>query len=319
VVGGGSLRHRSAKRVRRFADIPAIAARACDRSFMPSPLRDESPGYHHIWCRGNNKRPIVVDDFDRFVLLALIDSIGSQYGWQIAAHCLMDNHYHLVIETPQPNLSIGMRHLNGNYARVFNDRHDRCGHVFQARFRSILIDDGSYFLAACRYVVRNPVRAGICARPDEYRWSSYRDTAGTGSADLPLALDRLLSSFAPTLRLAQASYRRFVDPNAEDDFDVQGERLGSREFLRNTFGHDLPIPEIPRRQIEPFPPTLEELFAAGETPIATAYRRHGYTLNEIASFLGCHYATVSRRLRHEEARTAIDRTPVAVVPRPAAG
>jgi REP-associated tyrosine transposase len=287
---------------------------------MARPLRICFPGaIYHVTSRGNARENCFRDETDKLIFLKILGRAIDRYGWLCVAYCLMDNHYHLVIETPQPNLSIGMRHLNGNYARVFNDRHDRCGHVFQARFRSILIDDGSYFLAACRYVVRNPVRAGICARPDEYRWSSYRGTASAGSADLPLALDRLLSSFAPTLRLAQASYRRFVDPNAEDDFDVQGERLGSREFLRNTFGHDLPIPEIPRRQIEPFPPTLEELFAAGETPIATAYRRHGYTLNEIASFLGCHYATVSRRLRHEEARTAIGRTPVAVVPRPAAG
>jgi REP element-mobilizing transposase RayT len=282
---------------------------------MARPLRICFPGaIYHITSRGNARENCFRDETDKLIFLKILGRAIDRHGWLCVAYCLMDNHYHLVIETPQPNLSIGMRHLNGNYARVFNDRHDRCGHVFEARFRSILIDHGSYFLAACRYVVRNPVRAGICARPDEYRWSSYRGTAGTGGADLPLALDRLLSSFAPTLRLARASYRRFVDPNAEDDFDVQGERLGSREFLRNTFGHDLPIPEIPRRQIEPFPPTLQELFAAGETPIATAYRRHGYTLNEIASFLGCHYATVSRRLRYEEARTAIDRTPVAVVP-----
>jgi REP element-mobilizing transposase RayT len=287
---------------------------------MARPLRICFPGaIYHITSRGNARENCFRDSTDKLIFLKILGRAIDRYGWLCVAYCLMDNHYHLVIETPQPNLSIGMRHLNGNYARVFNDRHDRCGHVFQARFRSILIDDGTYFLAACRYVVRNPVRAGICARPDDYRWSSYRGTAGTGAAELPLALDRLLASFAPTVRLARAAYRRFVDPNADDDFDVHGERLGSPEFLRNTFGRDLPIPEIPRRQIEPFPPTLEELFAAGEAPIATAYRRHGYTLNEIASFLGCHYATVSRRLRHEEASTAVDRTPATVAPPAASG
>jgi putative transposase len=279
---------------------------------MARPLRICFPGaIYHITSRGNARETCFRDDIDKLIFLRILGHAIDRYGWLCVAYCLMDNHYHLVIETPQPNLSTGMRHLNGNYARVFNNRHDRCGHVFQARFRSILIDEGTYFLAACRYVVRNPVRAGICAQPGEYRWSSYRGTAGIADADLPLALDRLLGSFAPTIRAAQAAYRRLADPGSGDDFDVRGERLGSREFLRNTFGHDLPIPEIPRRQIEPFPPSLEELFASDGTPIATAYRRHGYTLNEIASYLGCHYATVSRRLRHEEARVSLDRARLA--------
>ena len=275
---------------------------------MARPLRICFPGaIYHITSRGNARETCFRDDIDKLIFLRILGQAIERYGWLCVAYCLMDNHYHLVIETPQPNLSTGMRHLNGNYARVFNNRHDRCGHVFQARFRSILIDEGPYFLAACRHVVRNPVRAGSCARPGEYRWSSYRGTAGVADPDLPLALDRLLGSFAPTIRAAQAAYRRLADPSSGDDFDVRGERLGSREFLRNTFGHDLPIPEIPRRQIEPFPPSLEELFASDGTPIATAYRRHGYTLNEIASYLGCHYTTVSRRLRHEEARVSRER------------
>jgi REP element-mobilizing transposase RayT len=287
---------------------------------MARPLRICFPGaIYHVTSRGNARENCFRDAIDKLIFLKILRDGIDRYGWLCVAYCLMDNHYHLVVETPQPNLSIGMRHLNGNYARVFNSRHDRCGHVFQARFRSILIDEGRYFLAACRYVVRNPIRAGICDRPAEYRWSSYRGTAGSAAPELPLALDRLLGAFAPTLLLARAAYRRFVDVEGKDDLDVQGERLGDRDFLRNTFGYDLPIPEIPRRQIEPFPPTLEELFAAGGTPIATAYRRHGYTLSEIASYLGCHYATVSRRLRHEEARAAIGRTANASTPRSAAG
>jgi putative transposase len=195
-----------------------------------------------------------------------------------------------------------MRQLNGCYAQYFNRRYGRCGHVFQARFRSILVERDSYLLRACRYVVLNPVRAGLCLDPEEWLWSSYRATAGVEVGPGFLASDRLLALFAPSQARAQVLYRRFVAGGLTDQLEEQvvGERLGSDAFLRDRFGHD-PHLEIPHAQLEPLPPPLDELFSTGDTaPILTAYRRHGYTLQQIAEHLGCHYSTVSRKLRREE-------------------
>jgi putative transposase len=228
----------------------------------------------------------------------------DRYGWICHAYCLMGNHYHLLIETPRANLSPGMRQLNGLYARYFNDRHVRCGHVFQARFGSTLVEKNEHLLNAARYIVLNPVEAGLCTHPSEWPWSSYRATAGYTTAPAFLDTDWLLAQFAPTRKLAQARYRDFVDENLElarAAAATIGQRLGSESFLRNTFGFDPPLPEIPRIQIEPLPPTLAEIFhSSNPTPVAAAYRRHGYTLQQIAAFLGCHYSTISRRLRNEE-------------------
>ena len=235
----------------------------------------------------------------------------DRYSWLCHAYCLMGNHYHLVIETPLANLSLGMRQLNGLYARRFNLRHGRVGHVFQARFRSILVASDAYLLAVCRYVVLNPVRAGLCSHPQEWPWSSYAATAGMCPAAIPLALDRLLPQFASTRPLAQRRYQAFIAAGLDDALrdSVRGERLGDELFLRNDFGHPEPIPEIPRAQWLPVRPALDQLFALNERPVATAYRRYGYTLREIGAHLGCHYATVSRALRREEQQLRHDARP----------
>jgi putative transposase len=273
---------------------------------MSRPLRICIPGaIYHLISRGNAREPIVRDDIDRVAFLRTLAHVVDRFGWLCHSYCLMDNHYHLVIETPQPNLPSGMRQLNSLHAQFFNRRYDRCGHLFQARYRSLMVEKDSYLLAVCRYVVLNPVRAGICERPEEWPWSSYRATAGLSQAESFLTTDWLLAQFAPTRRLAQRRYRAYVAEGVADALElrVRGERLGEDDFLRETHGHDPPLAEIPRRQCEPLPPRLEEVFADGwPTPIARAYRRHGYTLSQIADYLGCSYSTVSRRLRNEEAR-----------------
>jgi putative transposase len=271
---------------------------------MARPLRILLPGgLYHLIARGNAREPCFRAEDDRRAFLATLEHVLERFGWLIYAYCLMENHYHLVAETPLPNLPAGMRQLNGLYARRFNIRHGRCGHVFQARYRSILVDGDAYLLEVCRYVVLNPIRAGICAEPGAYRWSSYRATNGEAKAELPLALQSLLALFAPRPALARARYREFVRAGIVEALEqrVRGERLGGEAFLRERFGYEPPLPEIPRRQVEPLPPSLAEIFAAGNpVPVATAYRRHGYTIGQIAAHLGCHYSTVSRRLRREE-------------------
>jgi len=267
-------------------------------------------GIYHLIARGNARGRIVRDDEDRRRFLDILSRVVERYGWLCHSYCLMDNHYHLVAETPRPNLPSGMRQLNGLYAQSFNVRHDRCGHVFEARYRSRLVEKESYLLAVCRYVVLNPVKAGICSHPEQWPWSSYRATAGLEPPPPFLTTDWLLAQFAPTRKLAQQRYRAYVEEGVDDDLErrVRGERLGQEDFLRGTFGYDPPLAEIPRVQVEPIPPSLDEIFANGRPfPIACAYRRHGYTLSQIAKHLGCSYSTISRRLRAEEAaQTAVN-------------
>ncbi len=257
--------------------------------------------------RGNARQAIYRDDLDREAQLGTIDRVVERYGWICHAYCLMGNHFHLLVETPKPNLSIGMRQLNGRYARGFNDRYDRVGHVFQARFSSVLVEKDGHLRDAARYIVLNPVAAGLCAHPADWPWSSYAATAGLEPRPSFLAIDELLAQFANMRHVAQRRYVDYVEaklPEAHHAAPVVGQRLGPEAFLRDTFGYDPPLPEIPRVQIEPHPPSLVEIFNASATPVADAYRRHGYTLKQIGDFLGRHYSSVSRRLRDEETRHA---------------
>ena len=271
---------------------------------MARPLRIAIPGgLYHVVSRGNNRGVVYLDSRDRSDFLELLGGAVERFRLLCHSYCLMSNHFHLLLETPKANLSLAMRHLNGVYAQRFNRRHGRCGHVFQARFRAILVQKESYLLRAARYIVRNPVRARICARPGEWRWSSYSALAGTMPAEDFLCVDELLQMFAPTRRAAQARYRDFVADAADDDLlaEVRGERLGLEAFMQIRYADDESLAEVPRAQLEPLRRPLEEIFAITNGPVAAAYCDHGYSLREIGEYLGCHYSTVSRRLGREEA------------------
>ena len=129
---------------------------------MARPLRLEFPGaIYHVTARGNARNEIFIDDEDRRLFLDCLGEVVARFGWRCHAYCLMDNHYHLLIETPEGNLSRGMRQLNGVYTQRFNRRHGRVGHVFQGRFKAIVVDRDGYLLELCRYVVLNSMRAGV--------------------------------------------------------------------------------------------------------------------------------------------------------------
>ncbi len=146
---------------------------------MTRPLRIEYAGaVYHITSRGNEKKAVFKDDQDRINFLNTLQHVNKRYNWLCHAYCMMDNHYHLLIETPDGNLALGMRQLNGVYTQLFNKRHQRTGHLFQGRYKSILIQKDSHLLEVCRYVVLNPVRARMVERPEVWKWSSYRATAG---------------------------------------------------------------------------------------------------------------------------------------------
>jgi putative transposase len=141
--------------------------------------RVQAPGAHyHVGVRGNAKSPVFTSDEDRQRFLDILGEVVDRYGWRCYAYCLMTNHYHLAVTTPEPNLGAGMGRLNQLYAQWFNHRHDRTGHLFQERYWSELLETEAHVLAVVRYIAENPVRAGLCARPRDWPWSSAPATVG---------------------------------------------------------------------------------------------------------------------------------------------
>ena len=274
---------------------------------MTRPLRIEFPhAVYHVTSRGNARQDIVLNARDRTQFLLLLGHVIDRYGWLCHAYCLMDNHYHLLLETPQANLSQGMRQLNGRYTQAFNRQHRRVGHLLQGRFTAILVEKDAHLLELCRYVVLNPVRAKMVTHPRLWTWSSYRGTAGELTGPAWLSTDWILMQFGSRVREAQRRYRQFVAEGREGPRPWEQLRgqiyLGSEDFIAQ-HQPDRVIREIPRRQTQAKRPPLREVFQrrGGEgRRIYLAYRQYGYRLHEIAEHLGVHYATVSRRLKQAE-------------------
>jgi putative transposase len=281
---------------------------------MARPLRIEFPGaVYHITSRGNEKRPIFLDDKDREGFLNLLQHVNKRYYWICHAYCLMDNHYHLIIETPDGNLSIGMRQLNGVYTQAFNRRHKRVGHLFQGRFKAILIQKDTHLLEACRYVVLNPVRAGGVENPEQWKWSSYRATIGGVKPHPCLTTDWILRQFGMARKKAEKEYRGFVRGGIKGTSlwkEVKGQSiLGSGDFIEGLIdyvqGHE-DIPEIPKAQRFLSRPSLEQFFIGRvlqdmdkrNEGIEEAVEKYGYTQREIADHLGMHFTSVSRIMRN---------------------
>jgi REP element-mobilizing transposase RayT len=160
---------------------------------MPRPLREDTEGaLHHVYARGNDHALIYRNGVDRELYLALLRRVAKRQGWQCMSYCLMPNHVHLLLETPQANLAAGMQRLHGAYAQLFNLRYDRDGHLFQGRYGNAVIGDDAQFLSTVSYIAVNPVSAGLCAQPEDWRWSSHAATL-TPSPPAWLAVDRLFS------------------------------------------------------------------------------------------------------------------------------
>ncbi len=279
---------------------------------MARPLRIEYPGaLYHVTARGNARADIFLEDADRVRLLEGYAHVSSRFNWRCHAYCLMGNHYHFVIETPDANLSQGMRQFNGVYTQQFNRVHGRTGHVFQGRFKGILVERESYLLELCRYVVLNPVRAGMVRSAREWAWSSYRATAGQAVASSWLTTDWVLGHFGRTRAQAEAAYRAFVtegrnQPPIWEELQHQV-YLGSEAFIRKAQKHleaTQDLSEVPRAQRRtPAKSLAWYMTQSGRAPqqaMARAYASGGYTLKAIAQQFGVHYSTVSRAVRKAE-------------------
>ena len=179
---------------------------------MPRPARIEVPGTtYHVTARGNAGAAIFVDDFDRLHLLQAIARAVRELRWTCFAYCLLGNHYHLLARIAEPNLSRGMQRIHSGYVRRFNARHARRGHVFGRRFHGRGVEGDEHLLSAAAYTVLNPVRAGIVARPEEWRWSSYRATIGLDRSPDFLDADALLSLLSPSRERARELFREMVE------------------------------------------------------------------------------------------------------------
>src|SRR5215210_7542649 len=175
-------------------------------------LRIEVPGaYYHVGTRGNNKRRIFDDDSDRRAFIVMLHHVARKYGWSVLAYCLMDNHYHLVLQSGDDGLSRGMCELNTGYAVDYNKRHGRCNHLFGRRFWSEILKTDAYLVSTCRYVVLNPVRAGFVKKPEDWIFSSYRATVGLAPATLFPEVRRVLELVAPGARDPVAAFREYCE------------------------------------------------------------------------------------------------------------
>ena len=278
---------------------------------MARPLRLEFPGaLYHITSRGNRRENIYEVDADRDAFLSILSHVCDTHNWVCYAYCLMDNHYHLLIETPDANLAKGMRQLNGIYTQTFNRTHERVGHVFQGRYKAILVEKDSYLLELSRYIVLNPVRAGMVQSAEDWPWSSYCVMLGQVDSISGLNTEWLLALFGNTRRKAIASYRNFVSEGAEQPSPWLSLRnqiyLGSDEFVEKSqslISGEGELTEIPSSQRKPPPKKLDDYEASSpdrNSAIVKAYQSGGYTLNEIGRHFSLHYSTVSGIVRYHK-------------------
>jgi REP element-mobilizing transposase RayT len=178
---------------------------------MGAKLRQElAGGIFHVTSRGNNRTQIFFDELDCLEYLRALATAVSQFGWLCHSYCLLPNHVHLLLETPTPNLALGMRIVNGRFAQRFNRRYGRTGHVFEGPYHAELVARDAHFLETCRYIVLNPVRAGLCSDPAEWPWSSYRALVGLEDPPSFLTTDFVLGCCG-----GSDGYRQFVADGAQ--------------------------------------------------------------------------------------------------------
>jgi putative transposase len=258
-------------------------------------------GTYHVMNRGNRKAPILEDDRDRKRFVSLLIRLLRSFDVEFLLGCLMGNHFHLIVTTPQGNLSAFMQQLEGQFAMYSNWRHKRVGHLFQGRFKGVLIENDIHLLTATCYVFLNPVVARFCNRPEEWKWSSYAAIAGLAAVPDYLSI-RWVETLFPTASLteSQKCFRECMN----DPQPIQAYLRAVDSTIDVTIAsyvsdrlHDVAQP-CPYRTL--MRPPLAELFSPGQdrteltNAIALAYETHGFRIAEIARHIGLHPATISK-------------------------
>lgn len=281
---------------------------------MSRPLRLEFPdALYHLTARGDRREDIYEDDEDRVAFLDVFSSVIEQFNWVCYAYCLMGNHYHLLVQTPDANLSKGMRQLNGVYTQAYNRRHKKTGHLFQGRYKSILVDEESYLLELSRYIVLNPVKAGMVNSVGQWKWSSYQATVGDAPVPEWLSSDYLLSQFSVQRKTAVRKYREFV---------LQGMKngpiwsqlsnqiyLGDQAFVDKVQVHmegqkkDLQIPKIQKRAVAKSLSEYESISKTRDEAIVLAYASGGYSYQELGEYFGLHFTRIGKIVRMGKAKS----------------
>lgn len=280
---------------------------------MARPLRLElSGGVYHVTSRGDGREDIYLSDADREAWLEVFAEVCERFNWVCHAWCQMTNHYHILIETPEANLAQGMRQLNGVYTQRFNRAHARVGHVFQGRYKAILVERDSYLLELARYVVLNPLRAKMVKRLEAWPWSSYLATCGQTASPSWLQTDWILGRFGRRCSSAIAKYVSFVHEGARLPSvwaQLQGQiYLGSEAFVKKmqSLIENKPtldeIPRVQRRALTQPLSQFEERYPRNEA-MARAYLSGQHSMLAIAQHFGVHYSTVSRAVRNLEQAT----------------
>jgi len=287
---------------------------------MARSLRIEYPGaFYHVTSRGNERKEVFLDGADRERFLSYLDSATVRYGAQVHLYCLMPNHYHLLVETPLGNLSRIMGHINGAYTTYFNLKHQRPGHLFQGRYKAILVDKDEYVRELSRYIHLNPVRAGISATPGDYRWSSYRAYCGLTHSPSWLNRSLILSLFGSRATRAEAEYRGFVECSKVEDHPgplmnvLAATIMGSKSFVKSVkerfleeISPDRELPALSRLLPGPSPKAIrkavEERYPtdrrkARRISIYLCHRYSGCTLAEIGAEFGIGLSAVTQMSR----------------------
>lgn len=274
---------------------------------MARPLRIElAGGLYHVTSRGDRREDIYFGEADRLAWLDILGQVCSRFNWVCHAWCQMTNHYHLVVETTEGNLAQGMRQLNGVYTQTINRSHRRVGHVFQGRYKAILIEKDRYLLELARYVVLNPVRAGMVREAGAWPWSSYNTMVGIDAAPPWLQRDWILGQFSTQRGRAVKKYINFVRKGVGQHSlwdQLRGQVfLGGEGFLKRMqkLADKAAIGEIPRAQRRPLAKPISHYRCKLTDPkqaMAAAYATGDYTMQEIADHFDVHYATVSRAVK----------------------
>jgi putative transposase len=279
------------------------------RQMSRTPRQNILGGTYHVMNRGNRKMTIFEDDRDRRSFIRILIEEKQRYGVDVLADNQMRNHFHLIVGTPHGNLSDFMEQLEGRFARYSNWRHGRVGHLFQGRFRDVVIENDIHLLTALCYVFLNPLSARLVTRLEDYKWSTYAATVGLAPLPNYVSIDWLTALFeSDSLR---ASQRRFRDLMSEAQPVLAYLRQGMtgvdpesvKRVLRSYVGEQLQLGMLPRTYRSALRSKLPELIQGGmplperAAAIHEAHVVHGYTLSEIARELGLHQSTVSKIFR----------------------